>query len=118
TTFCVDMVAYRRFMDRLAAEEGRPREIAAEIEREDRLWLASLLDERFGGPPAEALIELLEVSERWTLPADDLLRELVRVIVESVVPRASGEISQETIDEAIEQLRGLRSNPADIADGQ
>jgi hypothetical protein len=96
-------------MDRVAAGRQTPRTIAQEIEEEDRFWLVEMLHTRFGGPPVEAMIELIRASERWTLPADELLPELVRVSIYMAEHHASGDVDQKSIDAAIWCLQTLSS---------
>ena len=104
-TFSLELAAFRRFMAKMSEGKEAPRDIAEEIDREDRQWLLELLHDRFGGPSVKVMEAFLNASDRWTLPADDLLQDLIRLSIEIASEHADGEISQQALDQAVIFLR-------------
>ena len=109
--FSLELSAFRRFIERLAGHGADPRTIASEIEREEREWLLTLLEERFGGLFVRAVADVMVASERGTQEGDALLTALVRMSVDVAISAGEGAISEAGIDAAVACLTALRERP-------
>ena len=106
--FCLELSAFRRFIERLGRLGADPRTIASEIEHEEREWLLTLLEDRFGGRVVRAVADVMVASERGTLEGNSLLTALVGMSVDVASSAGEDAISDADIDAALGYLTALR----------